>query len=156
MKRLNLVIITLSAFLLFTVSTHLSAGVEVETPKDADKSAQAELLITRFKTAHQNHDLDALMNLVFWKDVTPQTKESVRKSFKELLGQRIKNIYIGPVPTDQMTEYTLGSVRYKINLKPSGLLQIYVSTANDGVTLTSYVVGVHGDKYVIATAAPMK
>ena len=46
MKRPNLVIITLGAFLLFTVSTRLGAGVEVETPKDADKSAQAELLIT--------------------------------------------------------------------------------------------------------------
>ena len=96
------------------------------------------------------------MSLVFWKDVTPQTKESVRKSFKELLGRRIKNVYVGPIPKDQMTEYTLGSVRYEINLKPAGLLQIVVSTPNDGVMLTSYVVGLYGDKYMIATAAPTK
>jgi len=155
MKTLNLVI-TLSGFLLLTVSSHLSAGVEVETPRNADKSAQAEVLVAAIKTAHQHHDLNALMDLVFWQDVTPETKNSIRKSFKELLERRIKNVYVAPVPKDQMTEYTLGSVRYKINLKPAGLLHIHLSTAKDGVTLTSYVVGVHRGKYFIATAAPTK
>ena len=49
MKTLNLVI-TLSGFLLLTVSSHLSAGVEVETPRNADKSAQAAVLVAAIKT----------------------------------------------------------------------------------------------------------
>lgn len=145
-----------SGFLLLCCLSYAHAVVDVETPKDADKSEQAQVLISKFIAAHKNRDVDALMNLVFWQDVTQQTKDSVKKSFEGLLNKSIKNIYIGPVPKDQMTEYTLGSIHYRINLKPAGLLRIFINSTKDGITSTSYVVGQHGKDYLIATAAPTK
>lgn len=146
----------MSGVLLLSSMSYALAGVEVETPNDADKSEPAQLLISKFKAAHKNRDINALMDLVYWRNVTQQTKDSIKKSFEDLLNKSIKNIYIGPVPKDQMTEYTLGSIHYRINLKPAGLLQIFVTSAKDGIISTSYVVGRHDQEYLIATAAPTK
>jgi hypothetical protein len=152
----KLIILFVGAFLLLSSISHVYAGVTVETPTDADKSGQGRVLISKFKAAHKNQDIDALMKLVFWQDVNQQTKDSIKESFEGLLKKSIKSIHIGPVPKDQMTEYTMGSIHYRINLKPAGLLEIFFSSTKDGITSISYVVGQHGKEYLIATAAPMK
>jgi hypothetical protein len=133
----------------------VGAQVGVQTPPDANTSPKAQKLIAAFKAAYENKDVDALMSLVHWKDVTTQTRNGIRRSFEDILKAPIDNVFIVPVPKDQVLEYTHGSITYRINLKPVGWLRVFYKKNQQGVTTTSYMVGEKDGRYLIATAAPI-
>ena len=131
-------------------------GWKWEIPKDVDKSERAQVLVSKFQAAHRNQNLGGMMNLVYWEGVTPETKEGIRDSFEEVLKKPLKVVFVAPVAKDEVTEYTLDSVRYRPNLAPVGRLAIFGASPDDGVIQTSYLVGLLGEEYRIATATPAK
>jgi hypothetical protein len=133
----------------------VGAQVGVQTPPDADTSPKAQKLIAAFKAGYEKKDVDALMGLVYWKGVTVQTKNSIRRSFERVLKAPMDNVFVVPKPKDLTLEYTHGSITYRINLQPVGWLRVFYKKHQQGVTTTSYVVGEKDGRYLIATAAPV-
>lgn len=149
-RTTTILIIILLSIIPFTVKAEKTN----KTPSDLDQSPQAIELIEAFKKAHNNKNVDELMKLVYWGKATEQTKKGIRESLKYDINHSISNIYIGQLPDNLTTEYTLGSITYKINLKLIKELNVLYESNESGITRTSYLIGIRNGKYFIATAAP--
>ena len=133
----------------------VEAQVSVKTPDDANHSPKAQKLVAAFKAGYEKKDIDALMDLVYWKNVTPQTRNGIRRSFEEVLKAPLDNVFLVSVPKSLALEYTHGSITYRINLEPVGWLRVFYKKNQQGVTATSYLVGEKDGRYLIATGAPV-
>ncbi len=160
----------LRPFLLLTVVTSLPLlGCQSrEAPRNTDgeipelsstgisssgAATEAEL-IELYERAQEEGALEAAMNLVSWNGVPRNIKESISARFTETFAYAIENAEVGPIPENQLLEYTVSGRTYRPNVKVTGKLIIRYENRGQAIQTTSYLIGIKGDRYFIAVGVP--
>jgi hypothetical protein len=128
----------------------------VTATETADAAPGAFELARSFKKYHESKDIDGLMSLMCMDNVPPEVKANTRKALLMNMNHKISKIHVQKnFDAATAAGYTMNAVDYRFNMTPVGSLEIWFETEGGGVLNLSLLVGVKGDKYLIATAVPV-
>ena len=126
-----------------------SLAVEMETD-----------LMDRYRAAYESGKATALVDLVYPDGLDETIRSQLQEGFQFNFDLKMKltNMSIGEVPEGMPTERNLNGVTYKLNLEPTGRLEVMLSLVDEnGNELggpNSYIVGEHEGKLYITTGVP--
>lgn len=112
--------------------------------------SRANNLIVKYKSAHEDGDLEQIQTLVVWGQAGKRTREKTTQRLSKYLHLPIKEIEYRPAPDDYVYQF-YGATP---TLKPIGWLAVSFTDPNDESRYrgVSFIVGEHGDVYAITVA----
>ena len=114
----------------------------------------------RYRAAQESGDATALVDLVYPEGLDETIRSQLQEGFQFNFDLKMKltSMSIGEVPEGMPTERNLNDVTYKLNLKPTGRLEVMLSlvdeNGNEMGGPNSYIVGEHEGKLYITTGVP--
>ncbi len=111
-----------NAFLVFGLVVAL--GFSSEAVRAGEAPTSEAQLRQQFESALSAKDKSALLSLFNWKEVSPGMKSLHEDMVDQLLRKEVKNVKASPFPTNFPVPFVDGGVRYSLNLKPVGLLEV--------------------------------
>jgi hypothetical protein len=114
---------------------------------------KSDILIQRYRGAHDAADLEALKQLVFWEGATESTIELITARLQEGIKLPIKEVIFRPLK-ESMSFDTQG---YKTNLEPIGRLAITLEdrSAEKKLVSKTFMVGEKDGQFLITVARPL-
>lgn len=167
MSRSIIVTILLTATMLaadggWADSGEQSSAVVADEPselqkKNPDESAKGMALVNSFRKYHESLDIAGLLTLICQDNASGEIIENTKKALAANLKHKIAKIYLEKnVPSYVTARYSMGAVEYSYNLLPVRTLEVWLETGGSGSVNLSLAVGSKDDKYLIATAVPVK
>ena len=120
-----------------------------------------EELAERFRRAQEKHDVEALQRLFYWGASDSGTRTAVSAMISQDASHAARKVFVSPLGTNELTEYTKGGVVYRMTLPPTAKLTIdFVPRDAHGghynSEQTTYFIGVRDGGYWLVTAEPAR
>ena len=110
----------------------------------------------RYREAHQSKDVPKAMALVYWAGVDEQIRASLERNFRGDLQRVLRDVQVIPPAQGTLTEYSRGGVTYRPNLAVVKTLVVQFEKGADGVTSTTYLLGMKDGRLFITTAVAVR
>lgn len=125
---------------------------------EAQGPMSEEAFMSEYRRAHERHDLEAAMKLVYWDGVGEDIKQNLRANFKDDFKLNLEKLEMIPPPKDEVTQYTLHGKTYRTNLDVKKVFVVHFKRqlGPSQINNTKYLIGVKDGKYYITTAVPVK
>jgi hypothetical protein len=128
-------------------------------PKSAATLSRSDL-IEAYRRAHDHGDMQAMMNLFCWDEVTAEVRaqtEDVERGKFALKILELKVTTGDPVERMKVLSYVKDNITYRFNLPVVAALAIYFSPlSKESESVEYYALGTKDGRYLIALMAPMK
>jgi len=138
----------LSIFLVSAVS-----GAKGQS-SNAIGSGSVPELVTAFRVAHDNRDLDGMMNLFCWDEVTAETRQVTEKEIEESFDSDISTLRTTTEhPRGRLNEFVRDGIPYGFNLTVIEELVMETALPKSGPQTVYYPIGVKNGRYFFAQMA---
>jgi hypothetical protein len=142
----------LSTILSILILTAIS-GAEGQSANMPGAGSVSEL-VGAFRTAHDRRDLDGMLDLFCWDQVTPEIRQGTEKDVEESFDDDISNLKTTTDhPTGQVNEFVRDGVGYGLNLTVTEELVMETAMPKSGPKTTYYPIGMKNGRYFIALMA---
>jgi len=143
--------IKISVYLFLAAIFVYGTGMITVSADSPDLKDAKDGFIERFTAAHAEKDIDAISDLVYWKNVTAEFRALYKDRFIQNFGKKIVSIKIVEADKNEVPTFTQDNVTYVANIEPAGTLK--VSFRHEPYTLT-LPVGIVEGAYYIAGMSP--
>lgn len=142
----------LSTILSILILTAIS-GAEGQSANMPGAGSVSEL-VGAFRTAHDRRDLDGMLGLFCWDQVTPEIRQRTEKDVEESFDDDISNLKTTTEhPRGRVNEFVRDGVAYGLNLTVTEELVMETAMPKSGPKTTYYPIGVKNGRYFIALMA---
>ena len=87
--------------------------------------ASADQLRSEFESALKSKDTNAILSLIYWKDVSAKARSLDEQEAADMVKHEIASVRLSPWPTNnEPLEVIAKGMRYKPNLQVIGMLQV--------------------------------
>ena len=86
--------------------------------------ASAEQLRSEIETALKAKDTNAMMSLIYWKDVSENGKSIQAREVADMVTHGIVNVQLASWPTNLPLENDYNGIHYKPNLQVVGMINV--------------------------------
>jgi len=111
-------------------------------------------LVSAFRSAHDHRDLDGMMNLFCWDQVTPEIRQVTEKDVEESFDDDISNLKTTTEhPKGRVTEFVRDGVPYGFNLAVIEEMVMETAEPKSSPKTVYYPIGAKNGRYFIALMA---
>jgi hypothetical protein len=142
----------LSTILSILILTAIS-GAEGQSANMPGAGSVSEL-VGAFRTAHDRRDMDGMLDLFCWDQVTPEIRQGTEKDVEESFDDDISNLKTTTEPPrGRVNEFVRDGVAYGLNLTVTEELVMETAMPKSGPKTTYYPIGMKNGRYFIALMA---
>ena len=109
----------------------------------------AEQLRSEFETALKAKDTNAMMSLIYWKNVSENGKSIQAQEIADMVTHDIVSVELASWPTNLPLENDYNGIHYKPNLKVIGMVNVKFAN-KQGAVGSQMPYGQAGDSFLVA------
>ena len=108
----------------------------------------AEQLRSEFEAALKAKDTNAIISLIYWKNVSEKSKSIDVREVSEMVTHEIVSVQLASWPTNLPSEYDVKGIHYKPNLEVIGMIKVKF-TDKQGAVGAQLPYGQIGDAFLM-------
>jgi hypothetical protein len=145
-----------SSYLALLVPALLFGLTQAHSKQLANPQQSESELISAYRQAHDHRDLEGMLKLFCWDNVTREIRHSTEEHAKSSFDDKVVDVEItAEHPKGRVYEFLRNGVRYGFNLTVIKELVVESPVAKGDSERSYYPIGIKDGRYMIALMAPI-